>query len=232
MIRFVRIFTFLIAIVLLFGSLFSINVTKEMDLAYRAYRHMDMDQAMRHARRAALVAENNKKIKLNAMWLQTKIASKLHHEGNALKYLTQMIELSPKCSVCYLEKGDLEYSQGDYQRAVIDFSTGLAQPDKLSKKQIAYYSVRRGLTCLALGAIQKAETDVMTALRLDKDSPLAHFLKSKVLQAEGDIKGAAKEAKVAYLLGNKKRGFFSNKEGDNWLRYYSKVRVEAEHLDD
>ena len=58
-----------------------------------------------------------------------------------------------------------------------------------------------------MGEIQKAETDAITALRLDNESPLAHFLKSKVLQVSGDIKNTEKEAKVAYLLGNKKRFF-------------------------
>ena len=223
MINVVRITTFLIACVLLLGSIFFVDADHELKMAHLAYRHFDMDQAMRHARRAVLSAGDNTKVEMGALGLEVKIAGKLHREDNALDYLNRMITLSPECASCYRARGDMLYARGMYQKAVDDLSLGLRRSDALSDTKRAYFHARRGLALLELGRTDKAQRDVFVALEMDKSSPRAHFLKSKILRSLGDGKGAIKEARIAYGLGIQKNSFFSSPEGEEWLTYYSLV---------
>lgn len=223
MINIVRIGTFLLAAIVLTASVFFVDADHELDMAYRAYRHFDMDQAMRHARRAVWSAGDKKHIALKALGLEWKIAATLHREAYTLEALNRMIRLSPDCATCYLQRGDFFYARASYQKAVDDLSRGFQQAGTLTDKKRAYFHTRRGLAWLELGNEDKARTDVVVALEMDPDSPLAHFLKSKLLRALGDGTGAIQEAHIGYRLGNQKKGFFSSPEGEGWLKYYSLV---------
>ncbi|MDD2219305.1 MAG: hypothetical protein WCR47_08245 [Desulfoplanes sp.] len=81
---------------------------------------------------------------------------------------------------------------------------GYKQSGTLAEKKRAYFYTRRGLAWLELGKRDKAESDAAVALEMDKNSPRAHFLKSKLLRSMGDGAGAIKEARIAYRLGGQR----------------------------
>ena len=225
MIKAVRSVTIIAALVFLGAGVLLQDASTEMDQAVRAYRHMDLDQAMRHARRAVIASGGNKKIAASALKFESTIAIKLAHPEKAMVYLGQAILIQPDCSQCYLQRGDLLYSQKKYTAALHDFGKGLTTAGSIKNKTKAYYYAREGLSLLAVGEDKKAQADSQKARLLDPTSPLAHFLESKIRAQTGDLEGAFNYAHTAYQLGQKKLDFFSSSEGDMWLRYYAGVRV-------
>jgi len=225
MIKTVRSITIIAALIFLGAGVLLLDASTEMDQAVRAYRHLDLDQAMRHARRAVISSGGNKNIAASALKLESTIAIKSGHPEKAMAYLGQAILIQPDCSQCYLQRGDLLYSQKEYPAAIHDFGQGLTTADALQNKTKAYYYAREGLSFLAVGEDEKAQADSQKARLLDSTSTLAHFLESKVRAQIGDLEGAFNYAHTAYQLGQKKPDFFSSPEGDMWLRYYADVRV-------
>jgi tetratricopeptide (TPR) repeat protein len=225
MIKWARIVTIIVALAFLGAGVFVLDAGKELNLAYRAYKHRDMDQAMRHARRANYSSRNDKKIIKSALKLEYAIAIKLGHPEKAMDYLGQAIQNEPSCGLCYLQRGDLEYKRTNYAAALDDFKKGFENTGPLKPEVKAYYYARQGLSHLALGETEKAQEDSQNALQSDPESPLAFFLLSKVKDKLGDHEGAYGNASKAYRLGQKKTGFFSSPEGDLWLRYYGDVMI-------
>ncbi len=231
MIKWVRILTFFAALGLLGAGVFVLDAKKELNLAYRAYEHRDMDQAMRHARRTSFAIGNDEKIVARALKLQYAIAVRLGHPEKAIGFLGEAIQLQPDCGLCYLRRGDLVYKQKNYTAALHDFKKGFKKSGPLKPVTESYYYTRQGLVHLAMGEDKKAQADSQKALGSDPGSALAFFLESKVRDKSGDIDGAYANALDAYHLGQKKIGFFSSPEGDLWLRYYADVmiRYKATH---
>jgi tetratricopeptide (TPR) repeat protein len=227
-IKFVRITTFVAAAAILTASFFVMDANHELSLASRAYRHYDMDQAMRHARRALLAAGNHKETRFQALGIEVAVAEKLRKKGKALEYLSEMtdIELPASCISCYLKRGKLRYELGDYKGALRDLNIGLKNTPPIRPKQAARYYAWRGLSSLALGDNRKAQEDAETALSLDNNAPLPHFLKSSCLNREGNHAGAFREAKIAYEIAKKQWGFFNSIEGKKWLHYYVAVMLQ------
>ncbi len=230
MIKWVRSITLIAALLCLGAGVVLLDASTEMDQAFRAYDHRDMDQAMRHARRAVFSSGENKKIAASALKLESTIAIKLGHPEKAMACLEQAILIHPACSPCYLQRGDLLYSQKNYPAAIHDFGKGLETAGPIKNKTKAYYYARQGLSLLAVGEDKKAQADSQKARLLDPTSPLAYFLESKVHAKIGDLEGAYNYAHTGYQLGQKKPGFFSSPEGDLWLRYYAGVRVELRKI--
>ena len=225
MIKFVRIITFIAAAAILLVSFFIVDANHELALASRAYRHFDMDQAMRHARRALLVAGNHKELRFQALGIEVAVAKQSGRKGKALEYLNEMtaIVLPASCISCYLKRGELRRELGDYKGALRNLNIGLKNKNMMQPESVARYYARRGLTFLALGDERKALEDAETALSLNSNAPLPHFLKSSCLNKKGDHAGALQEAKIAYQIAKRKWGFFNSIEGKKWLHYYVAV---------
>jgi len=226
-----RILTFFVALGLLGAGVFVLDAKKELNLAYRAYKYRDMDQAMRHARRTRFALGNNTRITAGALKLQYAIAVRRGHPEKAVTFLGQAIQLQPDCGLCYLRRGDLACTQKKYAAALSDFKKGFETSSPLTPALKSYYYARQGLSHLAIGENKNAQADFRKALEYDSESPLAFFLESKVRDRSGDINGAYENARVAYGLGLKRPGFFSSPEGDFWLRCYADItiRYKAAH---
>ncbi len=229
MIKWFRTITFIVALLFLGTGVFIVDAPTGMTQAGQAYNHRDWDQAMRHARRAVFSSGANKELAARALKLESAIAVKLGHPETAFACLNETISIQPDCNLCYLQRGDLFYSQKNYPDAVRDFEKGLKTADAVKDKTKAYYNARLGLSLLSVGEDQKALAASEQARRLDPVSPLAYFLESKIRTQLGDLQGAFKFAHTAYQLGQKQPGFFSSPEGDMWLKYYAGVRVRYEN---
>lgn len=225
MIKWVRLVTIVLALAFLGAGVFVLDAEKELNLAYRAYKHRDMDQAMRHAGRAIFSSGNDKKIIGSALKLEYTIADQLGHPQKAMVYLGQAILLQPSCGLCYLQRGDLEYKRKNYAAALHDFEKGFENAANVSPVATGYYYARQGLSHLAVREDIKAQADFQNALRYDLESPLIFFLGSKILDKNGDLDGAYENALKGYRLGQKKTKFFSSPEGDLWLRHYADVTI-------
>ncbi|WDP83787.1 MAG: hypothetical protein HUN05_00220 [Desulfobacter sp.] len=223
MIKWVRGVTIILALAALGAGVFFWDAEKELRQAYQAYKHQDMDQAMRHARRAIVAAKKGEKIINSALKLE--YAIRHNHPEKAMDYLDQAIVLQPFCGLCYLQRGDLNYRQKKFSVALHDFKKGFENSGQIKLMIQAYYYARQGLSHLKVGEYKKAATDSWNARRADPKSPLAFFLESKVRDKHGDLDGAYENAQKGYGLGSKKRGFFSSPEGDLWLRYYVDIRI-------
>lgn len=225
MIKWVRGVTIIAALSVMVTGVFILDAEEELNQAYRAYERRDMDQAMRHARRANFSSGDNKKIIRRALKLEYAIAIRLDHHEKAMGYLDQTILLQPACGLCYLQRGDLEYRRENYTAALHDFEKGFENAASVKPVTKAYYYVRQGLSHLAVGDNKKAQADSQNALESDPGSALAFFLESKIRDKDGDIEGAYGNVQEAYRLGQKKARFFSSPEGDLWLRYYADVLI-------
>jgi tetratricopeptide (TPR) repeat protein len=207
------------------AGIFILDGQQELKLAYRAYEHRDMDQAMRHARRASISSKNDKKIISRSLKLQYAIAVQLGHPKKALGYLDQAILVEPHCGLCYLQKGDLEYKQDNFGAALHNFEKGFKNSPSVKPVLKAYYYARQGLAHLAVGEVKKSLTASRNALQFDPEAPLVFFLQAKIQDNLGNLKGAYENALKAYRLAQKKTKFFSSPEGDLWLRYYVDVKI-------
>lgn len=217
--------TIILALMFMGAGVFILDAQNEMKLAYRAYKHRDMDQAMRHARRANFSGKKDKKIISRSLNLQYAIAVRLGHPEKAIDYLDQAILVAPHCGLCYLRRGDLEYKQDNFVAALHDFEKGFENISSVKPVLKAYYYARQGLAHLAVGEEEKALADSRNALQFDPESPLVFFLQSKIQDNLGNFEGAYENALEAYRLGQKKTRFFSSPEGDMWLRYYGDVMI-------
>jgi len=224
MIKWIRSITLIAALLFVLAGVFLLDASTEMDQAVKAYNHRDMDQAIRHARRAVSSSGENSKIAIRALKLEATIAIELGHPEKALASLDQAIVIQPDCTLCYLKRGDILYSQKNYPAATHDFETGL-KAENIKDKTKAYYYARYGLCLLAVGEDKNAQAVSQKARLLDPTSPLAYFLESKIQTRIGDIQSAFNYAHTAYQLAQKQPGFFSSAEGDMWLRYYASTRV-------
>ncbi|MGQ8335789.1 tetratricopeptide repeat protein [Sunxiuqinia sp. A32] len=204
MIKFVRIISFVIAIVITIFSIFYIEPDQELVKAQKAYRNGDMDQALRMARRANhAFSENNKKV--NAFYLQAKAASKMEWKDTAVDYLDQLLSIDQENALALMFRGELQYQLNQNQNALIDLDKGLDLVSQdISKHTLSYYHVQRGLTYLALGQANHAEDDALEALHLSTDLAEAHDLMSKVFEEKGDIEGALAECEKSYQLSIEK----------------------------
>ena len=222
MIKFVRIATFAAAAAILLASFFIVDANHELSLASLAYRHYDMDQTMRHARRALLTAGNHKEVRFQALAIEVSVAKQLGKREKAREYLNKMtdIALPASCISCYLKRGEFRYELGDYKGALRDLNIGLKNKNTMQPESAARYYARRGFAFLALGDAQKAMEDAETALSLNSSTPLPHFLKSSCLNKKGNHAGALLEAKIAYQIAKRQWGFFNSIEGKKWLHYY------------
>jgi tetratricopeptide (TPR) repeat protein len=231
MIKVVRIVTFLAAAIILFASFFIIDANHELSLASRTYHHYDMDQAMWHARRAFLCAANNKEVRFRALEIEISVAKQMGKIDKVLDYLNKMtnIVLPASCVSCYLKRGELRYELGDYKGALRDLNIGLKSKKMMQPKSAARYYARRGLAFLALGDERKAIENAETALSRDNNTPLPHFLKSKCLNIKSNHDGALQEAKIAYQIARRQRGFFDSIEGKKWLHYYVAVTFRGKN---
>ena len=159
MIKWIRIATIIAALAFLGVGVFVLDAETELNQAHRAYKYRDMDQAMRHARRARFSSRDDKKIISRALKLEYTIALQLGHPDKAMAFLGKAISLQPSCGLCYLQRGDLEYKRKNYAAALDDFEKGFKTAGSMKPVTKAYYYARQGLSHLAVGEDKKAQAD-------------------------------------------------------------------------
>ncbi len=214
MINFIRITSFLVAIVILLSSVFYIDAEQELAQAQQAFNQGDMDQTLRLARRANFASSDNN-IKISAYYLQAKAAAKMQQTNTGKAYLDQLLSLDPNNIKAILFRGKLQLQLGDHQNAITDLNKGLTLASgKFHRKTIAYYHTQRGYAYLGLKLLTEAKKDAHTAIKSSLKLPEAHDLLSKVLEKKGDIKGALDECELAYNLSiERHKTFFMTPEG-------------------
>jgi len=200
MINFVRIVSFLIAVVIMVLSIFFIDADQELAQAQLAYRSGDMDQALRKARRANRAFSDDEK-KASAYYVQARAAAKMDWIEKSNEYLDDLLLLDENSIQGLLFRGELQYKQGNYEDALRDLDKGLAlASEKISDNAFAYSLSKRGLAHLDLKQLDEAEQDAKEAIKAAGELPQAHDLMSKVLEERGDIKRALNECQKAYEL--------------------------------
>ncbi len=200
MIKFVRIFTFLLAAILTVVSIFYMDAEQEFALAQRAFRKGDNDQALRLARRAnrAFSADADK---TEAYYLQALAAEKMGWTEKAVYYLDKLLKLDSVKVEALLFRGELNYRLDECNNALKDLNKGLdLTSNRLPKNKQAYYYSQRGLAYLSVNKLDDAENDAFEALSLYEKSSEAHDLMSKVYEQKGNIELALDECEKAYNL--------------------------------
>ncbi len=204
MINFIRIVTFIVAVVITIISIFYIDAEKELVQAKQAYRAGDMDQTLRLARRANRAFSDNDK-KVDAYFLQAKAAAQMDWDKTAKTYLDRLLSIEPENAGALLLRGKLNRQLGNNKLAVADIDKGLIlASDNITMDARAYYRTQRGLAHLALKQTSKAYDDATIAINLSGKLPEVHDLMSKVFEEKGDIKKALDECKLAYKLSIEK----------------------------
>jgi Tfp pilus assembly protein PilF len=231
MIKFIRSLTLIAAIFLVAFLIFRVDAENELQNAYTAYNHYDFDNAMRHARRAYVFSFDNKTIKKDSLWIQLRIALKTRRYKKAHEYLNNLIKINPRCYMCYVLRGEIEYRHGQFKKAFNDFKVGIKEASNISNSYLSYYYARWGLASLHINRYKFAKMCSDKALYLNSKSIMAHLLKSKLLFKSGKLKKAFDESETAYKLAKNNPNFFSTKEGRMWLKYIAYLRVKVRDLD-
>lgn len=228
MIKFVRIASFLIAVVVTVFSIFFIDAGQELAQARAAYRSGDMDQALRKARRANQAFSNDEK-KVSAYYLQARAAEKMNWIEKAKDYLDALLSLDPNNTSGLLFRGEISLQLGQNENALRDLDKGIKQAaGNLKANDLAYSLSKRGLAHLALNQSNEAETDARKALRLSAKLPEAHDLMSRVYEEDGEIKKALAECERAYQLSIEKNKLsFMTPEGQKLSDRLVNLRVKA-----
>jgi tetratricopeptide (TPR) repeat protein len=224
----VRTVTLAVALVSLVFYLGGSDPKAELATAEYAYRHYDYDQAIRFARRAALMSDGKSEAK--AWLVAAEAARKMEHHEAALKYLNRAIGVWPDCGRCYLKRGELHYAQKAYDRSIEDFNRAFERIGAFSPQEAAKYSARRAVAYLRLGKVEEGCRDGEFAIRSDDSSPLAHFAEAICLYERDDLEKAAKSAERAYNLGMAYPFFFTKEReeaGEDWLKVYTALTLEA-----
>ncbi len=204
MINFVRILTFIVALVITIFSIFYIDAEQEFAMAQKAYRSGDMDQTLRMARRAnRAFSETNKKV--DTYYLQARAASKMNWNKKSKVYLDRLLNIDDENINGLLFRGEILHQLDKNQMALIDLNKGLSLASgNSSNKTLAYYHTQRGLAFLSLNQINEANEDALEAIKFEVGLPAAHDLMSKVFEEKGDLKNALEECEKAYELSQEK----------------------------
>ncbi|MBN9121150.1 MAG: tetratricopeptide repeat protein [Planctomycetes bacterium] len=79
----------------------------------------------------------------------------LHHNDEALKALTKVIELEPTFAPAYDRRGDANLKLGNFEAAVKDFDTYLAKVNEKKRDEAKKHHWRRGIALYYAGEYQK-----------------------------------------------------------------------------
>jgi len=199
----------------------------ELATAEYAYRHYDYDQAIRFARRAALLGDG--KTASRALALVADASIELGHPETAVTYSEKAIAADPACGRCYLVRGKLRYRAKSYGAAAEDFTKAFEYIHSFEPSEGARYAARRAIAFLRNGSLQRGCDDASFALNTDADSPLAHFALALCLEKRHHIPEAKEEVKKGYELGLAIPFFFSREKeemDEDWLRFYTRIMLE------
>lgn len=233
MIKFVRVASFLIAVVVTIFSIFFIDAEHELAQARSAYRSGDMDQALRKARRANRAFSDNDK-KVSAYYVQARAAEEMNWTEKAKKYLDRLLALDDENMGGLLFRGELELKLGENKSALTDLNKGiaLAKETNISDSNLAYSLSKRGLAHLALNQTAEAQTDAKEALQLSANLPEANDVMSRVFEKKGEIKKALAACERAYQLSIEKNKLsFMTPEGQKLSERLVDLRVKALRVD-
>lgn len=228
MIKFVRVASFLIAVVVTIFSIFLIDAEHELVQARSAYRSGDMDQALRKARRANRAFSDDEK-KVSAYYVQARAASKMDWTEKAKKYLDELLALDNENIGGLLFRGEVALKLGDNESALRDLNKGitLAKEGNISDNNLAYSLAKRGLAHIALNQTSEAEADAKEALQLSSNLPEAYDLMSRIMEQKGDFKNAVAACDKAYkLLIKKDRYALFSPEGQQLSERLVQLKVK------
>lgn len=228
MVKFVRIASFLIAVVVTVFSIFIIDAEHELAQARSAFRSGDIDQALRKARRANRAFSEDEK-KVSAYYLQARAAAKMNWIDKAKDYLDDLLTLDKENVSGLLFRGEIALQLDQNEDALSDLDKGiLLASENIKPNDLAYYLSKRGLVHLNLNQINEAATDARNAINLSDKLPEAHDVMSKVWEELGEIKNALESCERAYQLSiNKNKLSFMTPEGQELSDRLVDLRVKA-----
>lgn len=207
MIKFVRIASFLVSVVITVFSIFFIDSEKELADAQLAYQSGDMDQALRKARRANRAFSDEQR-KVSAFYVQAKAANQMNWTEKSKDYLDELLSLQPDHVSGLLFRGEIEVELGDNTSALQDMNSGLELAEEnISDNSVAYALSKRGLAYLALNQVENAEDDAQKAIQLSKKLPEAYDLLSRVMEQKEEYKAAVEACETAYKLLNEQDSY-------------------------
>lgn len=229
MIRWVRIATFLAALSAVLVMIFDVDATRDLSLASRALRAGDLDQTLRFSSRALYLSRLDAKDKYQARELRARAALGLGNRGFALAELNRALALRPESASGLLLRGQIKLAGGDAAGALQDLDRALgllAPPGKALTAGLAGPLVLRGRARLALRQVAGAGQDADLALRLNPRLVQAHYLRSRVLDAQGRPAEALNEIEIAVALMQKNpfSTFYLSPEGQEMTGWMIQMR--------
>jgi tetratricopeptide (TPR) repeat protein len=121
-----------------------------------------------------------------ALLCRAKVKHERQNAVGALKDLNTAIELNPKLTEAYTERGRIRQEQEEYQSALTDFTQAVKlQPD-------AFSFTLRGYVYELLEQPEKALTDYQAAIKLNPEYADPHCYVAKIKARQGDETGALK----------------------------------------
>lgn len=230
MIKKIRLVTLIGALVLVLGAAFDWNPERDVHFAARFQNSGDHDQALRLARRAALTGRSDEKIRVSALLIQTRAALSMKRPGYALDRLNLALELAPDNNRARLLRGRVRLQTKDFPGALADLDKGVESVERTAGKKptsLAPYLVYRGYANLALGRADKVAGDMEAALALNPNLPIGHWLRSRLLENDGQLRPALIAAEKAMSLAqNRDRYFFMSSQGSSWNKRLVRLRMK------
>ena len=198
--------------------------TRHLNITLDAVLHPRNTVAQRAANKAQQQAKSEPQVKEKELTAQEwfEFAYRKHQEEHdfvaAIEYYSKAIELDPKYSMAYNNRGWARHDSGDLEGAMADAQKAIAL-DPINH----YAYVNRGRAHRANGNLDSAIADYNEAIRLKPDYADAYHNRGTVHEANGDLSSAMENYNQAIHLKPDHanayfgRGVFYWKRGE-WMK--------------
>lgn len=219
----IRNLTLLAAVSSLIG-LASVDSAKDLRSAAQVLEAGDADLTLRLAGRALLFGSLTPEQTATAHRLRAAAAWRLDHRAFAHAELALALQAQPQELESLILRGDLLLEERNYGAALADLDQAVALAERNYPEATGIQAMRvakRGLAHFGLKRYQEAAADTKRAMQLKRGLPLAHHLRSLLLEAAGKLPEALEAMEVAYALKRQEGGLFRlvemEPEGSDWL---------------
>ncbi|MCB2227827.1 MAG: hypothetical protein KQH53_14195 [Desulfarculaceae bacterium] len=230
MIKIIRVCLLIGALIFAVSMLFDHDPQKDIRVAWKAYRLGDMDSALRLARFAALLSDEESQIWQASHELQARASLELGNSQYARKVLNNLLAVNPDHWGGLQLRGKIRLSNGDAQGALEDlqrFSTqsGNSKPSPIMAEALA----ERAKALLQVGDVDSAYEAAHTAYEAAPGSWNTQYAMSLVLEKKGQLRQALRFVEKAIRSRNRAQyGFYLKPEGKNWTYRMVELRKKIE----
>ena len=130
---------------------------------------------------------------------------------DAEKAYSKAIELNPRDSVAYYNRGNAYYKLGNYQQAIKDYNRAIELNPQYAN---AHYN--RGTAYSNIGDYQQAIKDYNKAIELNPQYEKAYYNRGVTYAKLGNTKLAIENLKIAARLGDKEAQDYLRSKGIDW----------------